>query len=367
MIDFRYHLVSLISVFLALAVGIALGAGPLEGTIGDTLTGQVEQLRVERDEMRAQLDLAATELDRSESAFEAIAPSVLDGVLADRRVAVIEVSDVVPEVMEEVVARIGQAGGSVTATVQVTDAWTDPTQQSFRQQIAGTLVEYLSPVPPDDAGTDLELAEALVQALTSADPGDPDALAEPADFILEVLREAELVQIEDTISLAADAVVVLAGPTVGVVEVREAVAAQQTAPPEEVAEELARTETMIEAALRIATTAQARSVGAVVAAGALGDPSLVQRIRQDDATVSHISTVDGVQTVTGQVAVPLALSARIAGTIGHFGTEAGATASMPPRVVLPPVERVTPGESDDGEDTDADAEEGQSDQGEGEG
>ena len=40
MIDFRYHVVSLISVFLALAVGIALGAGPLKETIGDTLTGQ---------------------------------------------------------------------------------------------------------------------------------------------------------------------------------------------------------------------------------------------------------------------------------------------------------------------------------------
>ena len=31
MIDFRYHLVSLVSVFLALAVGIVLGAGPLQG------------------------------------------------------------------------------------------------------------------------------------------------------------------------------------------------------------------------------------------------------------------------------------------------------------------------------------------------
>ena len=52
MIDFRYHVVSLISVFLALAVGIALGAGPLKETIGDTLTGQVEQLRQEKDALR---------------------------------------------------------------------------------------------------------------------------------------------------------------------------------------------------------------------------------------------------------------------------------------------------------------------------
>ena len=48
MIDFRYHLVSLISVFLALAVGIVLGAGPLRESLGDQLAGQVEQLRTEQ-------------------------------------------------------------------------------------------------------------------------------------------------------------------------------------------------------------------------------------------------------------------------------------------------------------------------------
>ncbi len=56
MIDFRYHLVSLISVFLALAVGIVLGAGPLRDTLGDQLSGQVEQLRTEQDTRRGQVD-----------------------------------------------------------------------------------------------------------------------------------------------------------------------------------------------------------------------------------------------------------------------------------------------------------------------
>ena len=56
MIDFRYHIVSLISVFLALAVGIILGAGPLKESIGDTLTGQVDVLRSEKDALRTELD-----------------------------------------------------------------------------------------------------------------------------------------------------------------------------------------------------------------------------------------------------------------------------------------------------------------------
>ena len=35
-IDFRYHLVSIVAVFLALAVGIVLGAGPLNESISDS-------------------------------------------------------------------------------------------------------------------------------------------------------------------------------------------------------------------------------------------------------------------------------------------------------------------------------------------
>ena len=340
MIDFRYHLVSLISVFLALAVGIALGAGPLEQSIGDTLTGQVEQLRTEKDELRVELDRTVAELGQAEATVDAMAPAMLADLLGERRVAVVEVADVQPEVLEAVVDRIEQAGGSVTGTVQVTEAWNDPAQQSFRQQIAGTLLEYLDPVPADDAGTGAELADALVQSLTTADPGSPDMRGETSQLVLDVLVEAELIAPEGEISGPADAVVVLAGPTVSVGELAQAEEALESAPPAEAADEAESTELVLAAAVEISTAAQVRSVGAVVAGGALGDASLVQRIRLDPDLAAELSTVDGVQAVSGQVAVPLALSARIAGTVGHYGPGAGATDPLPPRVVLPPVERV---------------------------
>ncbi|HUV47611.1 MAG TPA: copper transporter, partial [Actinomycetes bacterium] len=33
MIDFRYHIVSIVAIFMALAVGIVLGSGPLKDDI----------------------------------------------------------------------------------------------------------------------------------------------------------------------------------------------------------------------------------------------------------------------------------------------------------------------------------------------
>ena len=58
MIDFRYHLVSIVSIFMALAVGIVLGAGPLKEDIGNTLTSEVKNLRADKAALRSELDAA---------------------------------------------------------------------------------------------------------------------------------------------------------------------------------------------------------------------------------------------------------------------------------------------------------------------
>ena len=58
MIDFRYHLVSIVSIFLALAVGIVLGAGPLKEDLGNTLTRELTQLRQDKTDLRGELTAA---------------------------------------------------------------------------------------------------------------------------------------------------------------------------------------------------------------------------------------------------------------------------------------------------------------------
>lgn len=338
MIDFRYHLVSLISVFLALAVGIALGAGPLEQTIGDTLTGQVDQLRTEKEELRTELDATTAELARSDAAFAAAAPAVLDGVLEGRRVALVQVDEVSPEVREQVAERLVEAGASVTATVQVTDLWTDPDQRSFRQGIAGTLVQWLDPVPAEDAGTGTELAEALAQSLTAAAPTDPDVRRDDAVTVLDLLVESGLVVVEGDLRFPADAIVVLAGPTAAAAVEEEPLVSPTPTEDDTAATE--RAEARLGAAMQIVTASQARSTGAVVAGGEAVELTLVQRVRQDDQAQDRVSTVGSVHTTLGQVSVPLALSARLGGVVGHYGPGLDAGALLPPHVVLPPIVRV---------------------------
>jgi hypothetical protein len=323
-IDFRYHIVSLISVFLALAVGIALGAGPLKETIGDTLTGQVSSLRAEKEALRAELDGSAVSLSHAETFIDGTAGQLLSGTLTDRRVAVVALGEVSSGVRDAVDGRLQQAGASVSAHVQLTDAWTDPDQRTFRQALAGNLVSYLDPAPATGASVDEELAAALTQALAGADPAAPDRQSESASILLELLStgDSPLVTVTGSVTAPADAIVVIAPSATQTSDTTA------TPPADDV--QTAR--------LAVVEAADSGTRGAVLLAGARGSDSLVDVLLNDAALRAQVSTVSGMDAVAAQVDVPLALAAQIGGQVGHYGFGDSETV-VPPAVTLPPVDR----------------------------
>ena len=81
MVSFRHHLVSIIAIFLALAVGVALGAGPLRDGATDLMAGQNAEITAERDQLLADRDAATPEIAGRDSVIDAMASSLSDGVL----------------------------------------------------------------------------------------------------------------------------------------------------------------------------------------------------------------------------------------------------------------------------------------------
>ena len=79
MIDFRYHLVSLVAVFLALAVGIVLGSSVLNGPLTRTLQHAEANLRSTADNLRAQNNQQASRLSGDANFVTANAPRLLAG------------------------------------------------------------------------------------------------------------------------------------------------------------------------------------------------------------------------------------------------------------------------------------------------
>jgi len=328
-IDFRYHIVSLISVFLALAVGIALGAGPLKETIGDTLTGQVQQLRNEKDSLRTQLDDANGDLADATTYIDATAGRMLPSSLPGRRVAVVALGDVPAKQHGAIDDRLTQAGATVSAEITLGASWTDAAQRSYRQALVSQMLPHMQITPDATASVEEQLATALVEGLVQTDAADPDKLSDDAHDLLDILSSKSagtpLISVKKDVTAPADAVVVIAAPS------QEGQGATQASP--------APSTDTVAAQLAVVVAAQRYSTGAVLADGPRGSGSLTDAVLSDDTLSDTITTVSSTDDVPGQVSTPLALAARIAAVNGHYGFGSDET-PLPPAADLQPINRV---------------------------
>ena len=75
MINFRFHLVSLIAVFLALAVGVVMGAGVIDRAIVDTLNTRIDRVEAKSDRIQSKNNKLSTENGRSRRRSRRCSPS----------------------------------------------------------------------------------------------------------------------------------------------------------------------------------------------------------------------------------------------------------------------------------------------------
>ena len=168
-----------------------------------------------------------------------------------------------------------------------------------------------------------------MQGLTSANPSAPSTLSEPASLLLELLSSGDdpLITFRDTVTAPADAIVVLVPPA-------RATKGSVTPPTSDDRDALT-------AQIAVLKAAQARCEGAVLADGPRVDGGLTGLVMADSELAGSLTTVSGVDRLSGQVSVPLALGARIAGVNGHYGFGEGEN-PFPERATLPPVNAAGP-------------------------
>ncbi|MBB3675343.1 hypothetical protein FHX36_001078 [Modestobacter versicolor] len=304
MIDFRYHLVSLIAVFLAVALGIVIGTTQLNGPLTDNLQGQVTALQEDKRSLEDQTQLLQTQLDDVGRFEEAVGPSLVDGTLAGRSVVlVVAGGEVEAEVVEGLTALLGSAGSTVTGTIRLTDAYADEaTADTLETFLSGPGVP-LSVSQPESDDPGAAVASVLAQVLMVPGVGAVDAGTAPsaADTatVLAGLEELEVLSRDTTSVSAADFAVVLTTGAVGGEDAE------------------ARTTALVQ----LATALDEEGSGAVVAGdlAANGDGGLVSALRGDSAATGVVSTVDNVTTAAGRISTVLALAAEGRGTSGEYG------------------------------------------------
>src|SRR4029079_13277078 len=123
---FRYHIVSLAAVLLAVALGVLLGTTQLSGAIGDDQKAQVRRLAKANGDLQAQLK-SATALTRSDDAVTTrLAPKLVAGALKGARLVVLATRQPTEAGTDGVAKALQQAGATVTGRVHLTDGYSDP-------------------------------------------------------------------------------------------------------------------------------------------------------------------------------------------------------------------------------------------------
>lgn len=309
MIDFRYHLVSIVSIFLALAVGIVLGAGPLKEDIGNTLTSEVKNLRDDKTALRAELD-SATKGNQARDDFTAASNrTLLSGRLTGTTVSVVVLPGAEGGLVKSTTDTLTAAGARIGSTVTVLDSWIDPGKASFRTSLGQQLAGQVD-VPAGQSSGDL-VDQVLARSI-EAKPGTTTASG--ANAALESLRNGDLVRYTPDHITPGTVAVVVAGPVTG--------------------PDSATRDSRAQALSVIAGAMDNAGAGAVLVAPTLpvtvkDQGSVVATVRANGDIAKVLTTVDDGDVPMGQASVVFGLIEQESGKSGHYGLAGDADATFP--------------------------------------
>jgi len=286
-INLRYHVISLAAVLLALAAGIALGAGLLD----------------ESDATAAGTDGDTAEISSALAGFDAgyatlTSPGLLRDKLKDRTVLLLTTPGARDNEIEGLIENLTTAGARVTGQVEMTGKLLAPSNRQFAEGVATQSDPDAAEAPSDYA----KVGTAIARGYLTRGNGELD---DTARTIRSAFTEGGLLNPEQDPETSAQLALVVAGPS-GASAGGEG--------------------TVISS---IASSLDAGSQGVtVVGPVSSGRDGVVNAVRTSDAAAS-VSTVDVTDTGTGRVAAILALVREAAGQSGAWGTSRAGDGPVP--------------------------------------
>ena len=125
MINLRFHLVSLVAVFLALGLGVTMGASFVNRATVDTLRDRVEAVENSYKDRGALLDTLSKQLQDVDGSAELLVGAespVLPGRLADRPVVLVLPAGLAPDALDPTVVSMAAAGAELPGSVRLAPA-----------------------------------------------------------------------------------------------------------------------------------------------------------------------------------------------------------------------------------------------------
>jgi hypothetical protein len=322
MIDFRYHLVSIVAVFLALAIGIVLGSTELQGHTLDVLQASSNslknQLSNQLNAVSAQRDGYQTQASAEDQFLQSAEPRLLSRLLQGDRVVIVTEPGAQGSVVDGVKQAATLAGAAVTGQVALQPKFND---------ISGTNQSSLSSIDSSVATTDgatltagadpqttyqQQAAQLIATAILAKTPGQTGLTPTAAQTLLSAYAQAGYLTVSPGTLTTPATLAVLVTP--------------QAAPadgPDDPANQVL---------LAVAQEFASASAATLVAGGTTGPAqsgSAMSALRSSSVS-GQVSSIDNADTTLGQISVIDALAVQLAGgKPNSYGISSDASAVSP--------------------------------------
>jgi hypothetical protein len=315
-ISLRYHIVSLVAVFLALALGIVVGSTVLqEGTVS-VLRATSERVRQESDRNSRENVALKQEQARLQSFGAAVLPELTQGRLKDRPVVLVDTDKVDRGLRDTVRKTLEDAGAEIDGQITFSDQRLALASDADRAAV-GRLLGADAGAADVLRGTLVKrLADRLVtsSAIPQEDGQRPSDLLtglQDADFLADLKLSKSITAGTDPFPRQGSSFVLL-GPS------------SSAAPTAVVPDAFL---------VPLADQVSSRVTGAVAGAeaAAVPDPSSwVLALRNNRPVSRRVSGIDSVDTVYGRLSLVQALQTSLQqGPPGQYGIKDGASALFP--------------------------------------
>jgi hypothetical protein len=314
MISLRQHALSLAAVFLALAVGVVLGSGFLSDTLLSSLRDEKRDLYSQINGLNDQKNVLNEKLAAANNFDNQLAGRIVHEALGNKSVIVFRTPDAKDDDVAAVSKFIGQAGGTVTGTLSLTQEFVDANSAEKLRTVVNSSIlpagQQLSTKLVDQGSQAGDLLG--IALLINANPAVPPVDDPQRDAVLAALRDTGFItyQSGDHIG-AANAALVITGGSLPQDAGNQGVSVA-----------------------RFSAALAPHGSGALLAGrdGSATGGAAIAVTRADSGMSSAISTVDDVDAAPGRITAVLGLhDLTNGGHVGQYGTGHGATAITVPQ------------------------------------
>ena len=322
MIDFRYHLVSIVAVFLALAIGIVLGATNLRGGTLDLLQSTNDSLKNQLTAAQAARDGYLSQSSAAEQYLQSAEPTLLASQLKGENLVIVTEPGAQGSVVDGIKQAATLAGATVTGEVALQPKFNDISgaNQSSLSSINNSIASQDGATLPAGSNPQTTYQQQAAQLIATAILANTTTAVAPTDAqqILSAYAQGGYLTVSPAGAPTAPAQLAV------IVTPESAPADGQGDPANQVL-------------LAVAQEFAGASSATLVAGSALGSAQSgsAMSVLRSSSVSSQVSSVDDADLTLGQITVVDALANQLAGKKPNSYGISGASAVSPSPLPTP--------------------------------